>query len=537
MEGGEHGACLGSPLDDHRAQSRTDGGFEGGGPSVVDVHQILEDAEDTRRLAQDVGAGSGPLVGDLAGQRLGACLEPVTLALGAAQRLLGVAKSPLGVVGDTATFRGASRQPGVLRRKLAELMRHVGDLGLQSLATEVDGLEPLVGAHEGTLLALERAAQRLDTASGHGKGLLGGVLPGEVGEGGLVGGDVTGQGVLGATDLLGLGRQGVVLVGGGLELGRQARRVGFERGHHVGVGRRFEGACDGATPFGHDAEQSPAALRQSLHPGERHHEVLFSLGGELGRGGLGRRIELGDRGHEHGLGLGQPAALHRRRLLAGVESRQLFPDEVQPQGAQLVGQRRVRAGRGRLAFEGTDLAAHLAQQVPEAVEVLFGGGQAALGPLPSAPVLQDPGGFLDDGATVLGSGIENGAQLALAHDHVLLTSHPGVRQHLLDVEEAAGLAVDGVLALAGPEERAGDRDLGQPAREPTRAVVDGERHLGPPQLRPVGGAGEDDVLHLRRAHRARSLCAEHPGHGVDHVGLPTAVRADHHRDAGLHEQR
>ena len=30
-----------------------------------------------------------------------------------------------------------------------------------------------------------------------------------------------------------------------------------------------------------------------------------------------------------------------------------------------------------------------------------------------------------------------------------------------------------------------------------------------------------------------SLGTEHPGHGVDHVGLPAAVGADHHGDPGL----
>ena len=333
------------------------------------------------------------------------------------------------------------------------------------------------------LLALEGAPQRLDPTARHGVGLLGGALAGEIGERGLVGGHVTGQRVLGATDLLGLWRQGLVLVGGGLELGRQARRVRFERGHHVGVRRRLEGARDGAAPLRHHTEQPPAALRQSLHPGERHHEVLFALGGELGRGGLGGGVELGDRGDEVRFALGQAAALVGGRLAARVEGGELPTDEVQAQGPQLLGQRRVAARRGRLALEGPDLAAHLPQQVTEPVEVLLGGGQTALGPFAPAPVLQDAGRFLDDGATVLGTGVEDGAQLALAHDHVLLATHPGVRQHLLDVEQPARLAVDGVLALTRAEQRPGDGDLGQPARQPPGAVVDGERHLGPSRAR------------------------------------------------------
>ena len=128
----------------------------------------------------------------------------------------------------------------------------------------------------------------------------------------------------------------------------------------------------------------------------------------------------------------------------------------------------MRSRRGGLALERPDLALHLPQQVAEPVEVLLGGGQAAFGTLPAAAVLQDPGRLLDDGSPVLGTRVEDGAELALAHDHVLLTPHAGVRQHLLDVEQPARLAVDGVLALTGAEQRPGDGDLGQPAREPAR---------------------------------------------------------------------
>ncbi len=64
-------------------------------------------------------------------------------------------------------------------------------------------------------------------------------------------------------------------------------------------------------------------------------------------------------------------------------------------------------------------------------------------------------------------------------------------------------------------------------------VVDRQRHLGPAQSRPVGGSGEDDVVHLAAAQRTRSLRAQHPGDRVDEVRLPRAVRTDDDRDAGL----
>ncbi len=194
------------------------------------------------------------------------------------------------------------------------------------------------------------------------------------------------------------------------------------------------------------------------------------------------------------------------------------------------------AGGRRLTLQGADLAAHLAHQVAQALEVLGRGGQPALGALAPATVLQDARRLLDDGPPVLGTGVEHGVELTLADDHVLLASHARVAQQLLDVEQAAGRAVDGVLALARAEERAGDGDLGQVDRQLARRVVDGQRHLGPPQLGPRRGPGEDDVLHLGRAQRARPLGAQHPGHGVDHVGLAAPVGPDDHGDARLELQ-
>ena len=66
-------------------------------------------------------------------------------------------------------------------------------------------------------------------------------------------------------------------------------------------------------------------------------------------------------------------------------------------------------------------------------------------------VLEDAGGLLDEGPAVLGAGVQDGVELALADDDVHLAADAGVGQQLLDVEQAAGVAVDGVLALAGAE--------------------------------------------------------------------------------------
>jgi hypothetical protein len=126
---------------------------------------------------------------------------------------------------------------------------------------------------------------------------------------------------------------------------------------------------------------------------------------------------------------------------------------------------------------------------------------------------------------------------ALPDDDVLLPADARVGQELLDVEQAAGRAVDRVLRLTGSKERPGDRDLGELDGQQAGGVVDGERHLGPTERRTVGRAREDDVVHLGAAQAARTLRAEHPGDRVDDVGLARSVGPDDHGDARLELER
>src|SRR4029450_5971215 len=125
-----------------------------------------------------------------------------------------------------------------------------------------------------------------------------------------------------------------------------------------------------------------------------------------------------------------------------------------------------------------------------------GGVKAALRLLLALAVLEDAGRLLDDAAALLRAGVEDGVDLALADDDVLLAPDAGVRQQLLDVEQPARHLVDGVLAVAAAEQGAADRALAELDRQDAGGVVDGEAALGPAERRPAGGAGEDDVVHL-----------------------------------------
>ncbi len=402
-----------------------------------------------------------------------------------------------------------------------------------ALGPSGEGTEPALEVAHLAVQGLERLAEQDATFGRAGEGLGGAGLLDRPGEAHAEGGVLGDEGRLGGFEGCPF-RDEHAAFGLGLdELGVEARALGLEGRDHVHVGGGIEGGAERARALAQHRSGAPGALDQALDAPERGREVLLAARGELGGRGGGVGVEPLE-------GLGELALLGAQdcQALGGdpaalAERRQLCARQVQPHGAQLRGQGVVVARRDRLALEGADLAADLAHEVAQALEVLLGGRQPALGALTAPPVLEHAGGLFDDGPAVLGSGVEDRVELALPDDHVLLAPDPRVAQELLDVEEPARGPVDGVLAVAGAKQRAGDGHLGHVNGELPRGVVDGEGDLGAPEGGTRSGPGEDDVFHLLGAQRARALGAEHPRDGVDHIGLAAAVRADHHGDARL----
>ena len=115
---------------------------------------------------------------------------------------------------------------------------------------------------------------------------------------------------------------------------------------------------------------------------------------ELAQAGLDRRFVAGELG-----------ALVAQTLGLRLQPGELVAGEVQPDGAQLVDEAVVAAGRVGLLLQRREPAADLAQQVVQAEQVALGRLEPALGLLAALPVLEDPGGLLDDRAPVLGAGV------------------------------------------------------------------------------------------------------------------------------------
>src|SRR5262249_8000647 len=139
--------------------------------------------------------------------------------------------------------------------------------------------------------------------------------------------------------------------------------------------------------------------------------------------------------------------------------------------------------------------------------------------------------LLEDGAPLLRGGLQQHIDTALLDDAVGVGAGAGAEEELLDVLEAAGLAVDEVLALAGAVDAARDLHLASVGGQDVLGGVEDHRHLGQAEAAAAGGAVEDDVRHLAAAQRLRALLAQYPLHTVYNITFAGAVRPDDAGDA------
>ena len=184
-------------------------------------------------------------------------------------------------------------------------------------------------------------------------------------------------------------------------------------------------------------------------------------------------------GQRHGL---LPARLlgHPRgeptRLLLELQEPPAEQDALH--GDHLVAQDAVPARLARLPLETLELLFHLVHDVIHAQQVLLGRLELERGLPPAGPVLGDPGRLLDEGPAVGGLAGEDQADLALLDDGVRLGAEAGVHEQLVDVPQAADLAVHEVLALPVAVEPPGDDALGDAVRAAAVQARDLEVDLG-----------------------------------------------------------
>ena len=235
------------------------------------------------------------------------------------------------------------------------------------------------------------------------------------------------------------------------------------------------------------------------------------------------------------LGGGGTELAHRRLEAAQLrgELQMLAVTAGEAEMAQAMAEALVSHGLGRLASQAADLPADFAHHVGHAREILVGQCELAQRFPPQALILGDAGGLLEHGPPLLRLGRQDLVDLALRHDRIARAPYPGVHEQLLDVLQAAGLAVEKVFAQAPPVHPAHDLDLVKLAAELLLAVGQEERRLA--HLRRPAGirALKDDILHLAAPQRLGALLAQHPADAVGDVRLPAAIGTHHRGHAGF----
>ena len=186
----------------------------------------------------------------------------------------------------------------------------------------------------------------------------------------------------------------------------------------------------------------------------------------------------------------------------------------------------VALGLGRLQLDAAELLLDLVDDVLQPLQVLIDAFELAQRLDLLGLEAADAGRLLEDGAPILGRGLQQHVDPALLDDAVGVGAGAAAEKEVLDVLEPAELVVDEVFALAGAIDAARDLHLVGLGGEDAAAVVERHRHLGQAEAAARRRAVEDDVGHLAAAQAFGALLAEHPAHGVDDVALAGAVGPD-----------
>ena len=190
---------------------------------------------------------------------------------------------------------------------------------------------------------------------------------------------------------------------------------------------------------------------------------------------------------------------------------------------------------GGLAFEARELAVQLIANIGETLEVFLGATHAVFGIAAALLVLGDARRFLDKYPQLFRLGLDQLGDHALLDDGVTAWTETGTQEQVGHVATAALLTVQVVVVLAIAGYPALDRDLGKGrilARQLAFGIVEHQLDRCLAHRFAAAGTIEDDVRHGVTAQVLRRGLTHYPTHGVNGVGLTTAIGADHGAEIG-----
>src|ERR1019366_3360007 len=143
----------------------------------------------------------------------------------------------------------------------------------------------------------------------------------------------------------------------------------------------------------------------------------------------------------------------------GIKLRELADQQHAQLGAHFVAQPGVALGLRGLPLQRVHLARDFVEDVVDAGEILLRVFEAGLRQALARFELGDAGGLFNDGAAVCGLAAEDLTDAALLDDGVGLRAETGAHEDVLNIAQTTELAVEQILALAGTEQAARDRDF------------------------------------------------------------------------------
>ena len=189
----------------------------------------------------------------------------------------------------------------------------------------------------------------------------------------------------------------------------------------------------------------------------------------------------------------------------------------------------IARGNLGLAFQALHLRGQLGLDVVHTGEVFASIAEATFGLLAPLLVARDACGLFEEHAQLFRLGLDDARDHALLDHRIGAGPEAGAKEHVENVATPHRLIVDVVAGADIALHHALHRQLGVLAPLPgstAAGVVEHQLHAGACDGLALAATVEDDVVHRFAAQRGRLAFAQHPAHGVNHVGLAAAVGAD-----------
>ncbi len=192
-----------------------------------------------------------------------------------------------------------------------------------------------------------------------------------------------------------------------------------------------------------------------------------------------------------------------------------------------------------LLLQAIDLTGELADDVLDAGEIGFGSLEAQFGFMAAGMQSGDAGGVFQHAAALVGTRLNDLADLALVDEGGRSRTCGGIREQNLHVTRAHILAIDAINRACFALDPARDFQhllIVHGGGRRAIGVVDGHRHFGVVACRAVAGTGEDHGVHVGGTQRLVRSFAHRPAQGFDQVRFAAAVGTDNAGEARLDQK-